>query len=365
MKQFVLMLLLLLPVQSVEAVTIGKNFDHFETNFILNGAHQRIRCGICHNRGQFKGTPTLCTGCHGVSSSIAVSKLSFAHIKSNEACDNCHTEKRWTGARVDHNSIDGSCFNCHNTRNAKGKRSSHVSSSNLCEDCHRTVAWRPARFTHDNVSQACANCHNTVIARGKNSLHIQTTTACDSCHSTNGWRPAKFIHENIVNNCNSCHNRTRARGIPLTGHVQTTSGCETCHTTRAWKPATFVHDSATGNCSNCHNGSVASKQSSGHFSTTKQCNDCHTVRGWKPARFVHGINYPNHGSRLKCIKCHKTNNQTIQWRDQSLSPDCAGCHRNKYTPKEHKNASVVALKDCAGTCHKSKPEHSARDSGWD
>ncbi|MFV1982452.1 MAG: hypothetical protein ACC657_02840 [Thiohalomonadales bacterium] len=364
LKQALMMFLLVMPVQSVNAVAIGKNFDHFETNFILNGAHQRAKCASCHRRGLFKGTPFNCIGCHSATSNIAVSKLPNTHIKSNESCDNCHTENRWTGARVDHASISGSCFTCHNGRTATGKNLRHVASSNTCDDCHRTAAWRPARFTHDNITQPCSNCHNGAKARGKSGSHIQTTGACDACHSTRGWRPAKFVHDNIVANCNRCHNGSTATGKSGT-HIQTTAGCEVCHKTRGWKPASFSHDGVTGSCSNCHNGRTATGTNSGHFVTSAQCNDCHTTRGWKPARYSHRGNYPDHGPRLRCLNCHKSNSQTIPWRDQGLSPDCAGCHRNKYVPKKHKNLSVVALKDCAGTCHKPKPEHSARDSGWD
>ncbi len=362
---FMALLAVWLPMQVTHAVVLSKNFDHFDTNFILNGAHQRAKCETCHNRGQFKGTPTQCTGCHAASSNIAISKLSSNHIKSSESCDNCHTEKRWTGARVDHSSINGSCNSCHNNQNARGKSARHVASSNVCDDCHRTVAWRPARFSHSNVAQPCANCHNSIKARGKSARHVQTSATCDACHSTRGWRPAKFVHDSIVSNCNQCHGIT-ATGKPKTGHVQTSAGCEVCHKTRGWKPASFTHDAAAGICSSCHTpGGSATPQNSGHFSTATQCDICHSTRGWKPARYQHSGLYPNHGNRLRCKNCHKNNNATIQWRDSSLKPYCAGCHRNKYQANEHKNASVVALKDCAGLCHKSKPEHSPRDSSWD
>jgi len=362
-KQLVLIVLLLLPIQSVQAATITKNFDHYETNFILNGAHERAKCSSCHNRGLFKGTPTQCIGCHSASSTIAVSKMPSNHIKSNESCDNCHTENRWGGARIDHSSINGSCYSCHNGRNAIGKNPRHVSSSNLCDDCHRTVAWRPARFTHSNVTQPCATCHNGSSARGKHGRHIQTTSGCDTCHSTRGWRPAKFIHENIVANCSRCHNGSTATGKPLTGHVTTSAGCEICHRTRAWKPATFTHDAVTGSCSTCH-GTTATGKNTGHFMTTLQCDVCHTTRGWKPARYSHAGNYPDHGTRLNCKNCHSTNSQTIQWKNQALSPDCAGCHSDKYVPNKHENLALIGLKDCAGTCHKPKPQHSARDPSW-
>jgi len=363
-KQLVMMVLLLLPFQTAFTAGINKNFDHFETNFILNGAHERTKCASCHNRGLFKGTPTQCTGCHSTSSNIAVSNMPSTHIKTTESCDNCHTENRWSGARLDHNSITGSCYSCHNGRNATGKSSQHVSSSNLCDDCHRTFGWRPARFTHDNVTQPCANCHNGSKARGKSASHVQTTSTCDTCHSTRGWRPAKFVHDNIVSNCIRCHNGTTATGKPLTGHVQTTAGCETCHKTRAWRPATFVHDAVTGSCNNCHNGRTARGQNTGHFTTTEQCDTCHTDRGWKPARYSHAGNYPDHGARLSCKNCHQANNKSIQWQDVGLSPDCGGCHRNDYVANKHENLNVVGLKNCAGTCHKPKPQHSTRDSSW-
>jgi len=363
-KQIVMVFLLLLPIQSVHALKISKNFDHFDTNFMLNGAHARIKCATCHNRGLFKGTPRQCTGCHSASSSIAVSKMSNNHIKSNESCDNCHTENRWAGARIDHASISGSCFSCHNGRNAIGKNSRHVRSSNLCDDCHRTVAWRPARFTHSNVTQPCATCHNGSGATGKNATHIQTTASCDACHSTRGWRPAKFVHENIVANCKRCHNGTTATGIPRTGHVSTTASCELCHRTRAWKPASFTHDAVTGSCSNCH-GSSATGKNTGHFITTVQCDMCHNTRGWKPVRYSHTGIFPSNHSKYSCRKCHTTNNQNDVGKNpgKNLIPDCGGCHGKVYNEKlkDHKSAPLASNSICTAACHKPAGKHTTRD----
>ena len=79
--------------------------------------------------------------------------------------------------------------------------------------------------------------------------------------------------------------------------------------------------------------------------------------------YAHSGNYPDHG-RLRCLDCHKTNNEIIPWSWPAYRPDCAGCHAGDYKPNPHKGASVSQLRNCAGTCHKSRPEHSPTKTKW-
>ena len=39
-------------------------FDHFETGFPLEGAHETVECQQCHRAGVFRGTPRRCESCH-------------------------------------------------------------------------------------------------------------------------------------------------------------------------------------------------------------------------------------------------------------------------------------------------------------
>lgn len=85
-----------------------------------------------------------------------------------------------------------------------------------------------------------------------------------------------------------------------------------------------------------------------------------------PINFSHsGTAYPGtHARNLGCTSCHKGNSEAVTWSAPAYAPDCAGCHASDYKPSKHQNATVSALRNCAGTCHKSKPEHKVSDRDW-
>jgi hypothetical protein len=140
-----------------------------------------------------------------------------------------------------------------------------------------------------------------------------------------------------------------------------------CHSTAAFVPSQFDHANVTaGTCASCHNGSTATGKPNGHFATQLACDDCHSRDFWTPLTFTHqSASYPgDHAARLVCTDCHTANAQTVQWPFPAYQPDCAGCHASDYEPGPHRNASVSALRDCAGSCHRSQPEHSVRSREW-
>ncbi|HSG65877.1 MAG TPA: hypothetical protein VLD39_12790, partial [Gammaproteobacteria bacterium] len=87
---------------------------------------------------------------------------------------------------------------------------------------------------------------------------------------------------------------------------------------------------------------------------------------WAPLVFDHqSANYPgDHRVNPGCRGCHTTNAQTVPWPTPAFAPDCAACHASDYRPGPHRNATVSALRDCAGACHRSTPEHSVNSREW-
>ena len=251
---------------------------------------------------------------------------------------------------------------------ATGKNAQHIQTNNLCEDCHRTTAWIPViRVDHADVIGTCFACHNGTVATGKSANHLPSGNTCDDCHTTTAWTPAVFDHANVSpGTCSSCHNGVTATG-KHTQHIQTSAQCDDCHTTRAWLPASFNHDLVTGSCSTCHNGVQATGKPGNHFGTSLQCDTCHQTTNWTTLIFRHSSpTYPgDHSGNPPCTACHQTNSQVVTWTAPGYQPDCAGCHANDYAPGEHENRSVSENRNCAGTCHKSSPEHSVRDRNWD
>jgi len=67
---------------------------------------------------------------------------------------------------------------------------------------------------------------------------------------------------------------------------------------------------------------------------------------------------------LQCNDCHTSNAQAVPWPFPAYAPDCAACHASDYRPGPHRNASVSQLRDCAGSCHQSSPEHSVNSREW-
>jgi hypothetical protein len=197
--------------------------------------------------------------------------------------------------------------------------------------------------------------------------HINTTNVCEDCHSVVAFAPVPRVdHTQVVGTCSTCHNGTTALGKHA-GHLQTTAECDVCHSTSAFVPSQFDHSNvAPGTCSTCHNGSTSTGKPPNHFGTQLECDTCHSRNAWTPLTFTHSSgNYPgDHITQPTCLDCHTSNAQAVPWPFPAYAPDCAACHASDYRPGPHKNATVSALRDCAGTCHKQTPEHSVRKRDW-
>jgi len=299
------------------------DFDHFTTGFRLEGAHLTADCQDCHAGAIFQGTPRDCGSCHSL------------------------------GGRLQ----------------ATAKSPGHVLSTDFCDDCHTSATWFPlAEMNHDAIFGSCSTCHNNVQAEGMPPGHVVTQLECEYCHQTFAWLPARFDHALVMpGTCTSCHNGTTAMGLP-TGHIQTSAQCDTCHSTNFWSPATFDHAFvAPGTCSTCHNGSTATGTPAGHFMTSLACDDCHDTDFWSPAMlYLHtSAAYPgDHARNLQCTDCHLNNSDNVPYPSPAYAPDCAACHARDYRPGPHRNATVSQLRDCAGSCHQTRPEHRAGAREW-
>jgi hypothetical protein len=202
---------------------------------------------------------------------------------------------------------------------------------------------------------------------GKPANHISTDDVCEDCHTVTAFAPAAQVdHTHVLGTCSSCHDGTTAPG-KYVGHLQTTAECDVCHTTTAWLPSSFDHSTVNpGTCSGCHNGTTATGKSSGHFVTQRECDYCHSRDFWTPLVFDHlSATYPgDHRVALRCRDCHSSNAETVTWPFPAYAPDCAACHASDYDAGEHRGASVSELRDCAGSCHRSSPEHSVNSREW-
>jgi hypothetical protein len=69
--------------------------------------------------------------------------------------------------------VTSNCVSCHNGGVAEGKNPGHIMSTASCEDCHNTRDWTPVvRVDHGSVIGTCFSCHNGVIAMIANSVTV-------------------------------------------------------------------------------------------------------------------------------------------------------------------------------------------------
>ena len=94
-----------------------------------------------------------------------------------------------------------------------------------CDTCHTTRQWQIGKFNHTGIVQSCSSCHNGVQSVGKSASHIATVADCAACHTTASFDAARFDHTGVTGNCASCHNGTKASG-KSTSHITTTNACE-------------------------------------------------------------------------------------------------------------------------------------------
>jgi hypothetical protein len=198
-----LILAVTLAVISVQALAAkarssGRHFDHATTGFPLLGGHATTSCKTCHARGDFKGTPRNCDGCHALGKRVVATPKPSNHLVTNAPCDTCHfTAVTFQGARFNHGTaVPGQCTTCHNGRITTGRPSDHSAGLRLtasCDSCHRSFAWVPAGFNHVGVvPHGCDNagCHVPGTNPYYKPANHQTTPYldrntfyCDECHN--------------------------------------------------------------------------------------------------------------------------------------------------------------------------------------
>ncbi len=342
--------------QVFAATTMDKNFDHYNTEFPLDGVHKRTKCDACHKRGVFEGTPKSCDSCHGSSSKIANSTISATHIRTTESCDSCHNEKDWKQIKMNHSSVSDNCTTCHSASRAsaskqRGKNSGHIRSSNECRECHKSfTSWKNASMDHGTITKGCAICHNgTTTGAQKSASHIPVTVnICENCHGTKSnptladWKTRqKMDHGSVSPTCLTCHSADRASASKQrgknAGHITSNNLCADCHKGfSTWKGASTDHGTITSGCATCHNGSTSgAKKSNTHILVI--------------------INL--------CENCHGTNSnpQLADWKTKqkmdhgSVSDTCLTCHsadRSNATKQRGKHAAHIQSSNICQDCHK-------------
>ena len=331
------------------------NFDHDNTNFALNGAHETVSCTDCHIGGVYEGTPTNCIDCHQDNYDEADDPI---HVEPSFStnCLECHTEVAWEPSSFDHDTstdfalngahINTDCISCHidgiyegtptNCNNCHQDDYNQVVEPNHsalgfptdCIQCHTEVAWEPADFDHSQFNFALNGAHETI--------------SCTDCHIGG-------VYEGTPTNCVDCHQDDFANAAdPIHVDAHFSTNCLECHTEVAWEPSSFEHNTSTNfalngahintTCISCHTGGVyldtptdcvschAADEPRDHFGP--ECALCHTETAWEPSTFNHNnyfpINNGNHSDyRNDCIACHLDTSTYTTF-------SCIDCHDGEH-----------------------------------
>jgi hypothetical protein len=138
--------------------------QHDVGDFSLTGAHDRLACRECHERGeQRRGSGNLCITCHR-DDDIHQNALS-------PKCGECHGQRSFAPARFDHLSVGCNLLGQHRTL--------------PCADCHRSGNF-------GGVSPLCVSCHRDDAAAVATPDH-GALLDCGRCHNPDAWAPANQL----------------------------------------------------------------------------------------------------------------------------------------------------------------------------
>jgi hypothetical protein len=245
-------------------------FHHENTDYVLKGAHQQVRCSSCHLAGKkYRNAPQECVGCH---------RGDDPHKgKLGDQCNKCHNEQGWRAPSKE-------SFDHNKTRFLL--RGSHEKVG--CESCHPQQRFK-------EVAHECIDCHRVNDAHGG-----RFGSDCGKCHSESRWREVKFDHN-------------RDTKYELKGRHQNVT-CDACH------PRT-LQDKVSSVCVDCHRSDDVHKGSNG-----PKCGDCHNVNGWGKVQFDHDsdTHFPLRGrhASVACGGCHRSGAQP-----KDAPTECIGCHK--------------------------------------
>jgi hypothetical protein len=130
-------------------------FDHSASRFPLTGGHRGVACDLCHKatplssglrRATFRGTPTVCAGCHE-----DVHAGQFKTGTQQPECAVCHNNMNWRVGNFDHSKTGFLLTGAH--------------AKVACRDCHKNKQEVNGRLIlfYKPTPKECAGCHAPTI----------------------------------------------------------------------------------------------------------------------------------------------------------------------------------------------------------
>ena len=195
-------------------------------------------CTTCHNRGEqefWQGSQhdrrsLTCTTCHSAHSWNSLEK----QLKASSVIQTCGTCHRDKVARLDRSSHmpvrEGKleCSTCHNPHGSQNVRLLRVGNTvnEACTNCHAEKRG-PFLWEHAPVRENCATCHDPHGSANERSLVAKLPFLCQRCHSHT--RHPSTIYDNTQlltstrlynRGCVNCHSNIHGSNHP-SGHTFT------------------------------------------------------------------------------------------------------------------------------------------------
>ena len=295
------------------------SFNHFNTEFPLEGRHATVDCRACHTSLVFSEVGSDCISCHADMHRQTV----------GTDCARCHTVENWLV-----NNITELHF-----ENGFPLAGSHLLAD--CNDCHRSETF----LAFERIGNECVNCHLPDFNATTTPNHGEAgfSTDCAQCHDINkfGWETETINHD----------------FFPLTrGHE--IEDCARCHTTGSY-------GNTSSECVSCHQPDYNASLNPNHLTAglPTDCASCHTTDpGWMPAVFLQhdGDYFPiysgsHQGEWMECVDCHANSSSFAEFT-------CITCHVNPETDHDHEgiNGYVYDSPACLA-CH----PNGSSDDGFD
>ncbi len=358
-----------------ETLKSDMEFNHNDTEYILENSHQFIDCKSCHTTLVFDETPSQCFECHTDVHSMSVGndcmschttsnwlvdnipelheQNGFALVgpHANPSCVDCHLSEN--NLRFDR--IGNDCTSCHLDEYANTQTPNHQSAgfSTDCIECHNPFAlsWTSETIRHNffplegghdiqdcfqchqqddysTLSADCASCHLEDHQASTNPSHtnLNFSTDCTECHDINAWSPSTYDHS----------------AFPLLGaHAELLSDCNACHQ--------GSYENTPNTCVACHQDNFNETTNPNHVNSqfSTDCLECHNEEAWVPSTFDHST-YPLLGAHADLISdcniCHQGNYE-------NTPNTCVACHQDDYNDTNNPNHQTAQFPTDCLECH--------------
>jgi DmsE family decaheme c-type cytochrome len=189
-------------------------------------------CMGCHENGArmhwrnsaHAGQGVLCTTCHTIHGESPVPTM--------DICVDCHKAERARLQRSEHMPLREkkvTCMDCHNPHGGIGPGSLKTASVNeACYQCH-TEKRGPNIFEHPPVREDCTNCHDPHGSNNGKLLKKKLPYLCQECHSVR-FHPADLYDGADLGNaavkqlrgkaCINCHSQIHGSNHPAGARFQ-------------------------------------------------------------------------------------------------------------------------------------------------